>query len=395
MTTRRGIWTNWLVMAIYAGCLIAFVTDLTSVDTLAFGVFYVPLVATAVFYSDRRATWILAAIACAMVIVGTFIPSIAANVHELVWNRVLSLCAVLATAMFVWHARSIQDQLAEQTRRAEAAERIKADVLTNLSQEIRAPLRAMIGVLELAAADSRPDQKAALGMIRGSGRRLVATVDNLVDLTEIDDRLMPAEPLDLGKLLRQTADAGRPDAAARQISLTIDVSQNAPAVLANQWAVRRILENKLADAIAYTAPGGGISVSTAIEGAHLSAIIASTSKWPPAAMRSAADLDATPLMPSVMGQALSQRLARARWNGRWLFSERWPGGRDGRSCGCACPLQPRRRRGPRDRRRIAANYVARRVAIAEVGFARRRRAGRLASVPATASARDRMRHRHA
>ena len=312
----------WLVPAIYAGCLAAFVTDLTSADTLAFGVFYVPLVATAVFHSDKRAVWVLTAIACAMVVVGSFVPSIASDVGGLIWNRFLSLCAIFATAAFTWQARLIQEKLAEQTRRAEAAERIKSEVLTNLGQEIRAPLHSMIGVLELLAADSRPGQQAAIGMVRGAGRRLAMTVDNLVDLIQFEETVMPAEPVDLGMLLRQTAEAGRPDASARQISLTINIPPDGDAMAqANPWAARRILENKIADAITYTAPGGTIEVSTDTGRDGCSAVISASGSWPAGAYHLMSDTPGAMLTPSFMGLALSQRLARAM-NGRLLFSNR-------------------------------------------------------------------------
>jgi signal transduction histidine kinase len=320
ITGRHGRWTTWLVPAIYAGCLAAFIADLTSADTLAFGVFYVPLVATAVFHRDKRAVWVLTAIACAMVIAGTFIPSLAPDLRALVWNRALSICAIFATAMFVRHARSIQDQLTEQTSRAEAAERIKTEVLSKLSEEIRAPLLSMIGVLELAAANSRPEQKAALEMVRGAGRRLAMTVDNLVDLTQFEDKPIAAEAVDLGVLLRQTAEAKLPDAAARQISLTINLPADGDAMIhANSWAARRILENKIADAITYTAPGGRIEVSTEIEGDDCSAVIATTGTWPPGTFLSTSDDTGALLTPSVMGLALSQRLARAM-NARLVLS---------------------------------------------------------------------------
>ncbi len=79
--------------------------------------------------------------------------------------------------MFVWHARSVQDRLAAQTGRAEAAERIKTEVLTNLSQEIRAPLYSMIGVLELLAAwMAARIRRWRLGMVQKRGpARLVTT----------------------------------------------------------------------------------------------------------------------------------------------------------------------------------------------------------------------------
>jgi len=313
-------WATGIVAAIYAGCLTAFIADLTSADTLAFGVFYVPLVATSVFHRDRRAVWVLTAVACAMVIIGAFIPSIAPDVRGLIWNRALSICAVLATSAFVWHARRVQDQLAEQTRRAEAAERIKGEVLTNLSQEIQAPLYAMIGVLELVAVDGRPEQTAALHMVRTSGRRLVATVDNLVDLTQFEDKPMSIEPVDIGQLLRRTAEAKRQDAASRQITLTIDIPPDSDTIVsANPWAVRRILENKIADGITYTAPGGRIEISIVSENGNVSAVMAASGTWPQGAFQAVDDPDSGGLMPSVMGLALSQRLARAM-GARLVFS---------------------------------------------------------------------------
>jgi len=309
---RHHRWAVWLVPAIYAGCIAAFVADLMSSNTVAFGVFYAPLIATAVFHRDRRAIWVLTAIACAMNVIGAFFPDIAKDVWGLVENRVLSTLALLATAAFTWHARSIQEQLAEQTERAEAAERIKTEVLDNLSQEIRAPLHSMIGILELVATDDRPDQQPALEMVRGAARRLATMVDNLVDLTQFDAASIPAEQVNLGSLLRQTAEAKRSDAAARQIRLTINIRADADTMVhANPWAARRILENKIADAISYTAPGGQIEVSTDTQRDDCSAVISTTSTWPPGAFRSTSDASGAVLTPAVMGLALSQRLAAA------------------------------------------------------------------------------------
>jgi len=131
---------------------------------------------------------------------------------------------------------------------------------------------------------------------------------------------MPAEPVDLAKLLRQTAEAKRADAQARQISLTINVPvAGAAMVHANPWATSRILENKLADAITYTAPGGRIDVSTDTGRGDCSAVITTTGDWPAPAFQSEGDTTAAMLTPSVMGLALSQHLARAL-NARLVFS---------------------------------------------------------------------------
>ena len=87
------------------------------------------LVGTAVFHEDRRAVWVLAAIASAMVVIGAFLPSIYPDLTILICNRALSLGAVFATALFMHHARAIQDRLTDQTLRAEAAEQILEEEL--------------------------------------------------------------------------------------------------------------------------------------------------------------------------------------------------------------------------------------------------------------------------
>jgi signal transduction histidine kinase len=141
-----------------------------------------------------------------------------------------------------------------------------------------------------------------------------------VDLVQFEGKSMPAGPVDLGMLLRQTAEAKRPDASARQISLTINIPLDAEAMVhANPWAARRILENKIADAITYTAPGGRVEVSTATEQNDCLAVISATGTWTPGAFQTANDVTGALLTPSDMGQALSQRLARAM-NARLVFS---------------------------------------------------------------------------
>jgi K+-sensing histidine kinase KdpD len=310
---RYRRWSFWLVPTVHVGCLAAFVADLTSTHTLAFGVFYVPLVATAVFHRAPHAVWVLCAIACAMVIIGSFSPDSDPNTFAAVCNRALSICAVLATAVLVRHARSIEDQLATQTRRAEAAEHFKSRVLTGLSQEILTQLYLMIAGLALVTDNGRHgDRAAALGMARTAARHLISTVDNLVDLSQFQDRPMQTEPIDLGVLLRRTAETSSLDANARQIRLIFDVTPDtATLVDANPWAVRRILENLIADAINHTTPGGEVAIRTAAERDHVSALISDNGTRPPSAFNVVSDPGIERLTPPAMGLSLSRRLARA------------------------------------------------------------------------------------
>ncbi len=257
-------WVKRLVPVIYLACVLAFVADMTHDDTLAYGVSYVALVCTAVFNRSPRAVWWLAAIAILMVLLGYFFPVVSHDVVDSIGNRLLSILAILVTAALVRHARDIQERLAEQTIRATAGERLKTEVFNNLSHEIRTPLHAIIGFSELMMASCRPDQRMPLGQMQAGGKRLLRTIDNLIDLTNLDRRVLRAEPVDLAAALRQAVDKARAAAAERQVSLVVEIADAAalPAV-GDPWAVQRILDNLLSNAITFTRPGGTVLVTSA------------------------------------------------------------------------------------------------------------------------------------
>ena len=314
---------RWLVPVLYVTSGFAFISDLYRVDTLAFGIIYVPLVATAVFHKGRTGLWVLTTAVCVMVICGAFVPVIDSDLPDLIGNRVLSLLAIGATAAFVHHARNIQERLAGETRRAEAAERIKTDVLSNLSQEIRTPLHTLLGVLTLTMHTSRPDQREALGRIRADGKEMLATIDNLLDLTQIEDRELSRQPIDLTTIARDAAESVRAEASERQISIALEPDRNSgksPAI-GDSWAMRRILDNLLANAVRLTPPGGTVSVSVARTASTVTATVSDTGKGLPPALvqglrgdRHEPDGSMVPATHGI-GLALSSRLAKAM-NGR-------------------------------------------------------------------------------
>jgi signal transduction histidine kinase len=269
--------TWWLRIAIYVACALAFAADMTHSDTLAFGVFYIPLVGTAIYHADPRAAWWLAALASAMVAAGYFFPSIDANMIASATNRLLSIGAICTTAFLVSHERRMREDLAEQTRRAQAAERAKTQLFANLSHELRTPLAAILGFADLLSSDARPDQRSGLSHIQSGGRRLLATVDNLIDLTQFEDRTMRSRPMDLPALLNQAVEASQPAATERQVTLSLlSPDETLPPVMADGWALRRIVDNLVANGIKFTEPGGSVEVSAGRASGGIAATIKDT-----------------------------------------------------------------------------------------------------------------------
>jgi signal transduction histidine kinase len=247
---------------IYVFCAAAFVADVTHSDILAFGVLYIPLVGTAVFHRDPIAAWWLAAIATTLVVIGFFSPGLDTAVVAALTNRLLSIAAIMITAYLIYHEGLIRARLAVQTARAEAADRAKSQLFNNLTHEVRTPLAAILGFADLLMVKARADQRSSIGHIQSSGRRLLATLDNLIDLTQIRDRTLRVRPIDLTAVLLQAVEESRALALDKEIVLTLAPPEQAlPRVMADGWALRRITDNLIANGIKFTDPGGSVQVA--------------------------------------------------------------------------------------------------------------------------------------
>jgi signal transduction histidine kinase len=256
---------RWVIGGIIAAAAAAFAADLFTDRLLAFGVAYIPLICTAAFHRDARAVWWVAGLTTLMVLFGSFLPYLNADVTASLLNRVLSLLAIGVTAVLVRYERYVRDRLIEQRRRAQSAERAKTHLLSNLSHELRTPLNAILGFSDLLLADCRPDQLSALRQVSTSGKRLLRTLENLIELSRFDERVWQLQDVDVARLLRQLTEAAQPEAAEQQIVLAYTADPGRQMVNTDPTALRRILDNLLANAIKFTRPGGSIEVTLRTE----------------------------------------------------------------------------------------------------------------------------------
>jgi signal transduction histidine kinase len=312
-----------LAVAVYILSLYAFIFDAQRDTTLAFGIIYSPMVATGLLYRDRRVVWFLAAIACIAVVLGAMLPfglSDDDEVNDLIGNRLLSFVAIGSTVAFVNISRRWQERLQAETRRAEDAERVKADLLKQLSKEIQTPMHALLGILTLTMSSGRPDRET-LGRIVKDSRQLLATIDDLVHLAQMDERVLQADNVDIANAAREAARVSAGAARERQISIAIDDGERPLTAVADGWALRRILENLLANAIRLAPAGSTVKLSLREAGGQVTASVTDAGGGfrLPVAMdhdENAPATDGERLRQSgATGLALSSRLASAM-NGR-------------------------------------------------------------------------------
>jgi signal transduction histidine kinase len=187
-------------------------------------------------------------------------------------SRVLQLDGhdrVLSLARNVEAQRAYERGLVEAREQAEAMAEAKSAFLASMSHEIRTPLTAILGFAEILHEEVDEDQRDLAESITSGGRRLMATLNSVLDLASLDARrqaLHPA-PLDAAEAVRESVALLRSLAEARGLSLRVETAGAVPALL-DAGALDRVLTNLVGNAIKFTEQGG-VTVEVAAEGADV------------------------------------------------------------------------------------------------------------------------------
>ena len=134
-------------------------------------------------------------------------------------------------------------------------ENIKREFVANVSHELRTPLTAIKGFLE-GVEEGKPFPENHLGIIRRNTDRLIAMVEDLLSLSELENNYLKLhkESFDLASLIYQIIDVF----SAQADEKGIDIIKNVPDSLfiwADIFKIEAILFNLLSNAIKYTEKG--------------------------------------------------------------------------------------------------------------------------------------------
>ncbi len=135
---------------------------------------------------------------------------------------------------------------------------LKSSILANISHELRTPLTSVIGLSEHLIEQGpvlNPDEsRQFLGMIHDSGKRLLRTVNALLDLArlESDRDGLEVRRINLNKLMEEVRAALRPGEGT---DVDIRIGADMPSVYGDVTWVRCLLQHLLDNAIKYTPKG--------------------------------------------------------------------------------------------------------------------------------------------
>ncbi len=147
-------------------------------------------------------------------------------------------------------------------------DRIKSDFVSTVSHDLRSPLTAILGYVELLGrvGELNSQQEGFIQRIQVSVENITSLINDLLDLGRIESGFdARKEIVPLAAIIRYTIESMRSQAEEKGQNLVLDIPEGLPHILGNPVRLRQMLENLVANAINYTPKDGEIRVTTRSE----------------------------------------------------------------------------------------------------------------------------------
>ncbi|WP_412062272.1 ATP-binding protein [Rubrivirga sp. IMCC45206] len=154
---------------------------------------------------------------------------------------------------------------------AERMNRLKSSFLANMSHEFRTPLTGILGFADLLAEEVPEQHRPYVGLIERNGRRLLDTLNSVLDLSRLEAGEYPAalRPLALAPAVREATREIAAEAEAKGLRFDLELDDEVAAEL-DPDALARIIGHVAGNAVKFTDAGGVlITVERANEAAVL------------------------------------------------------------------------------------------------------------------------------
>ncbi|UUX51244.1 ATP-binding protein [Nisaea acidiphila] len=166
-----------------------------------------------------------------------------------------------------------RNQLLRAINEADLANRTKSAFLANMSHELRTPLNAIIGFSEILTGQlfGKMENERYLDYandINETGKHLLTVLNDLLDISRIEAGFVKLDEsvIDIRQMLRSCARMLGDRVTEANLSLTLDIQEDLPALYGDETRLRQVLINLLINSVKFTPSGGEITMRAALAG---------------------------------------------------------------------------------------------------------------------------------
>jgi signal transduction histidine kinase len=166
----------------------------------------------------------------------------------------------------------------------ERAEQLRRNLVADVAHELRTPLSNIQGYLEAIRDRVMKPNAATIRSLSEEAALLSRLVNELQELSlaEAGELKLVYQAEDITKLIKQAVTPWQPKIAAKEISLSLDLSDNLPLVNIDWPRVNQVLHNLLENAVAHTRKGGTINVAAITQDDWVEVSVSDTGEGIPA-----------------------------------------------------------------------------------------------------------------
>ena len=161
--------------------------------------------------------------------------------------------------------QELADSAAAIARAHAEADRAKDEFLATLAHELRSPMTAILGWIQmLKMPDLEPsDAASALGMIESSTKVQAHIIEDLMDVSRILAGKVMTDPalIDVRPIVTNVVATFRPAADRQGIDLTADIPPEPLTAWADEVRLQQVGWNLVSNAIKFTPRGGSVRVT--------------------------------------------------------------------------------------------------------------------------------------
>lgn len=180
-------------------------------------------------------------------------------IGEVLADEDSSFVNLKGTIQDITERKQIEQSLKEAKEFAEEANNAKSKFLANMSHEMRTPLNGILGLTEIILGEQVSDEhRNYLEIIRNSGKNLAQLINDILDLSKIENKRLQLEdiPFDFHKTILATVNSYKFLADQKGLTLSCHIDPLIPLeVMGDPTRVSQVLTNLISNAIKFTEEG--------------------------------------------------------------------------------------------------------------------------------------------
>jgi signal transduction histidine kinase len=168
------------------------------------------------------------------------------------------------------HDAVLQEMMGTQQECLDNHQRLKSQLLSNLSHELRTPIHSIIGLADVMKEGSLPEGATMTqyaGMVGDAGRRLMGTLSTMIDLAKLETNniTLDVRRVNLNKMIRKLGMESVPDA---NVHVDVRVPEDVATIYGDARWIEVAFQHLISNAIKFT-PQGEIVVDATRTGEML------------------------------------------------------------------------------------------------------------------------------